>query len=214
MTPNRLSESETAALGTRSPMTETAQAVQLNLLPPASTQPRGFEYRAALMTPEEEDEVTARFRNLPFREFEFHGFFGKRRTVSFGMRYDFADMKMHRAEAIPDFLLKLRARAAGFAGIAPDAIEHALVTEYTQGAAIGWHRDRPVFGDVIGVSFDAPCRFRFRRKHAAGWERAAITLEPGSAYLMRGPARDEWEHSIPPAEALRYSVTFRTISRK
>jgi alkylated DNA repair dioxygenase AlkB len=214
MTPERLSETGTAVFGTRSPIRETAQAVQLNLLPPASTQPKGFEYRTALMTPEEEDALTARFRDLPFREFEFHGFLGKRQTVSFGLRYDFADMKMHRAEAIPDFLLPLRTRAAAFAGIAPDAIEHALVTEYTQGAAIGWHRDRPVFGDVIGVSFGSACRFRFRRKRGAGWERAAIALEPRSAYLMRGPARSEWEHSIPPAEALRYSVTFRTICRK
>jgi alkylated DNA repair dioxygenase AlkB len=110
--------------------------------------------------------------------------------------------------------LPLRKQAAAFAGLAPMEIEHALVTEYTEGAAIGWHRDRPVFGDVIGISFDSACRFRFRRKRGAGWERAAVTLEPRSAYILRGPARTEWEHSIPPAEALRYSVTFRTVRSK
>jgi alkylated DNA repair dioxygenase AlkB len=190
--------------------------LQLSLLdpPPSSARPRGFEYCPELIPPDDEAELIARFRELPFREFEFHGFLGKRRTVSFGLRYDFGDGKVHRAEDIPDFLLPLRDRAGAFAGLAAGQIEHALVTEYTEGAAIGWHRDRPVFGDVIGISFGSACRFRFRRKRGAGWERAAITLEPRSAYILRGPARTEWEHSIPPAEALRYSVTFRTVRNK
>jgi alkylated DNA repair dioxygenase AlkB len=189
---------------------------QLSLFEPPSSPaaPQGFAYHPELVPPGEEAELMARFRELPFREFEFHGFLGKRRTVSYGLRYDFGDGKVRRADDIPDFLLPLRERAAAFARLAPEQIEHALVTEYTEGAAIGWHRDRPVFGDVIGVSFASPCRFRFRRKRGAGWERAAITLEPRSAYILRGPARTEWEHSIPPAEALRYSVTFRTVRNK
>jgi alkylated DNA repair dioxygenase AlkB len=191
-------------------------SVQLSLLEPnpIATLPKGFAYRPELVMPGDEAELMARFRELPFREFEFHGFLGKRRTVSFGLRYDFGDSKVHRADDIPDFLLPLRGRAAAFAGLAAGQIEHALVTEYTEGAAIGWHRDRPVFGDVIGISFGSACRFRFRRTRDAGWERAAITLEPRSAYILRGPARSEWEHSIPPAEALRYSVTFRTVRNK
>lgn len=187
-----------------------------NLLdpPPSPALPQGFAYRPELVPAEQEPELMARFRELPFREFEFHGFLGRRRTISFGLRYDFGDSKVHRADDIPGFLLPLSDRAAGFAGfaeLAPAQLEHALVTEYTPGAAIGWHRDRAVFGDVIGISFGSACRFRFRTKHGGGWERAAITLEPRSAYLLRGPARSEWEHSIPPAEALRYSVTFRNV---
>ena len=186
--------------------------IQLSLLePPPPALPHGFEYRPELLSPREEAQLKVRFRELPFREFEFHGFLGKRRTVSFGLRYDFGDSKVHQTEEIPDFLLPLRDRAVVFAGLEPAQIEHALVTEYTEGAAIGWHRDRPVFGDVIGISFGSACRFRFRRKCGTGWQRTAITLEPRSAYLLRGPARSEWEHSIPPAEALRYSVTFRTV---
>ena len=192
------------------------RTLQLSLLdpPPSPARPQDFEYCPELIPPDDEAELIARFRELPFREFEFHGFLGKRRTVSFGLRYDFGDSKVHRADDIPDFLLPLRDRAGAFAGLAAGQIEHALVTEYTEGAAIGWHRDRPVFGDVIGISFGSACRFRFRRKRGAGWERAAITLEPRSAYILRGPARTEWEHSIPPAEALRYSVTFRTVRNK
>lgn len=200
---------------------------QLSLLKPETVVPEGFAYRAELISPVEEAALVARFATLPFREFEFRGYLGRRRVVSFGLRYDYAERQVHRAEPIPDFLLPLRDKAAAFADLAPELIEHALVTEYAQGAPIGWHRDRPVFGDIIGISFLSPCRFRFRRplpnpppqagegwagvQRGATWERTAITLEPRSAYLMRGPSRDEWEHSIPPAEALRYSVTFRPM---
>jgi alkylated DNA repair dioxygenase AlkB len=187
--------------------------VQLSLLEPPPTVPQGFAYRPELVSREEEAALIGAVRELPFREFEFHGFLGKRRTVSFGLRYDFADSKMRCAEPIPDFLLPLRERAAVFAGLGSAEIEHALVSEYAPGAAIGWHRDRSVFGDVIGVSLASACRFRFRRVRTkgAGWERAAAVLEPRSAYLLRGPARTVWEHSIPPADSLRYSVTFRTL---
>jgi alkylated DNA repair dioxygenase AlkB len=84
--------------------------------------------------------------------------------------------------------------------------------EYAPGAGIGWHRDRPVFGDVVGISLLAPARLRFRRKRGAKWERAALWAEPCSAYLLRGPARREWEHSIAPMDRLRYSITFRTMA--
>jgi alkylated DNA repair dioxygenase AlkB len=112
---------------------------------------------------------------------------------------------------MPEFLLPLRDRAAAFARLPPDALEHALITEYAPGAGIGWHRDRPVFDDVIGLSFGAPCRFRLRRKQGDAWQRAAIELRPRSAYLLRGPVRLDWEHSIPPLDQLRYSVTFRSV---
>ena len=186
-------------------------SAQLDLLEPVSVLPQGFVYRPELISRAEEAELIGHFEALPFREFEFHGYLGKRRTVSFGLHYDFADMKVHETQSIPPFLLPLRDRSAEFAHIDPDAVQHALVTEYAPGAPIGWHRDRPVFGDVIGVSFASSCRFRFRRKLGSGWERAAIILEPRSAYLLRGPARTGWEHSIPPAEERRYSVTFRTV---
>jgi alkylated DNA repair dioxygenase AlkB len=187
------------------------EAVQLDLLEPSTSLPAGFRYRPDLLSPAEEEELAAWFVRLPLREFEFHGYLGKRRVVSYGLRYDFADSKVHRAEPIPDFLLPLRDRAAAFAGLDPGAVEHALVTEYAPGAAIGWHRDRPLYDEVIGISFLSACRFRFRRKVGAIWRRSAVALEPRSAYLLRGAARNEWQHSIPPGEELRYSVTFRTL---
>jgi alkylated DNA repair dioxygenase AlkB len=153
----------------------------------------------------------ADLERLDFRAFQFQGYQGKRRVVSFGLHYDFSDSALHPADAMPSFILGLRDGAARFAGIPASALPHALVTEYTDGAGIGWHRDRAVFGDVIGVSLVSPCRFRLRRRVGDGWQRISVVLEPRSAYLLRGPARTTWEHSIPPAEELRYSVTFRSM---
>jgi alkylated DNA repair dioxygenase AlkB len=98
------------------------------------------------------------------------------------------------------------------AGLAPEALVHALVNEYPPGAPIGWHRDKAAFGQVVGVSLLSPCTLRFRRPDGSGWERRSLTLEPRSAYWLAGEARLAWEHSIPPVEALRYSVTFRTLA--
>jgi alkylated DNA repair dioxygenase AlkB len=112
---------------------------------------------------------------------------------------------------MPAFLLPLRDRSAAFAGLSPSALQHVLITEYGPGAAIGWHKDKAVFGEVVGISLLSPCTFRFRRKAGAKWERASLTAEPRSAYLLRGLSRTEWEHSIPAVDVQRYSVTFRNL---
>ena len=117
-------------------------------------------------------------------------------------------------EGLPLEIYILPARAADFAGLAPEDLPHALVTEYSPGTTIGWHRDKGVFNDVVGVSLLAPCTFRLRRKAGSGWERYSLHVAPRSAYLLRGTARTEWEHSIPAVEALRYSITFRSLRSK
>jgi alkylated DNA repair dioxygenase AlkB len=185
---------------------------QLSLLEPLPLLPEGLEYRAELVSADEEAGLLEHFRELDFREYEFHGYLGKRRVVSFGLHYDPNECTIRSTEEdIPGFLLPLRQKAADFARLAPTELQQALVTEYAPGAAIGWHRDRPAYRDVIGVSFSSSCRFRFRRKRSSSWQRAFLILEPRSVYLLRGPARTEWQHSIPPAERLRYSVTFRSM---
>jgi alkylated DNA repair dioxygenase AlkB len=179
-----------------------------------ATGPDGFLYRAALIPAEEEQRLLAALPHLPLREFEFHGYLGKRRTASFGWRYDFTGRGLERAGDIPAFLLPLRERAAELAGMDALELEHALVTEYPPGAGLGWHKDKAVFGRVIGISLLSPCRMRFRRKAASGWDRWAITLEPRSAYLLAGAARTQWEHSIPAVQSLRYSITFRSMAER
>lgn len=186
---------------------------QLNLFedrPPAA--PAGLVYSPAFVDDGEEKALIDRISALPFKPFEFHGFTGNRRTVSFGLHYAFDGSGLREAEPIPDWLQPLRARAAALAGHGPEAFVHALLIEYAPGAGIGWHRDRPVFGDVVGLSLLAPAPLRFRRRAGTKWERFTLTAEPRSAYLLRGEARHEWEHSIPPLETLRYSVTLRTLA--
>ncbi|HVF30887.1 MAG TPA: alpha-ketoglutarate-dependent dioxygenase AlkB [Pyrinomonadaceae bacterium] len=173
--------------------------------------PEGFLYGDEFITTDEENELASHIRNLPLKEFEFQGYEARRRVISFGWRYNFGDAAITRADPIPKFLLPLRTRAAQFAGLEPDDFPHVLVTEYSAGTPIGWHRDRGVFADVVGVSLLSGCPFRLRRRTPEGWERFTLTLEPRSVYLLRGVVRDQWEHSIPAVESLRYSVTFRSL---
>jgi alkylated DNA repair dioxygenase AlkB len=178
---------------------------------PDPTLPPGFRYQPHVISATEENDLLLRIRALPFRDFEFHGYTGKRRVISFGWKYDFNDRTLLKVDDIPEFLLGLRTSAARFAGMPPDAFQHALVTEYGPGAAIGWHRDKSVFGEVVGISLLASCVFRLRRAVNDSWERVNIVAAPRSAYLLSGSSRTEWEHSIPPVDALRYSVTFRNL---
>jgi alkylated DNA repair dioxygenase AlkB len=184
---------------------------QLRLLGAAPTLPDGFKYEPSLVSPAEEKALLSRVTELAFKNFEFHGYVGKRRVVSYGWKYDFNERLLRDAEEIPPFLASLRERAAAFAGMEPTQLQQVLVTEYQPGAAIGWHRDKAVFGEVIGISLLSACTFRLRRKVGTTWERASITAEPRSAYLLSGAARMEWEHSIPAVDALRYSITFRSM---
>ena len=173
--------------------------------------PAGFRYQAELVDLTEEESLLQRVKELPFKEFEFQGFVGKRRTVSYGWHYDFNERALKKAEDIPEFLLGLREKAAGFAGLGAERLQQVLVIEYGPGASIGWHKDKVVFGEVVGISLLSSCRFRFRRKAGTVWERVSLTAEPRSAYLLSGSARSEWEHSIPAVDTLRYSVTFRNL---
>ena len=173
--------------------------------------PEGLRYQPALISSNDETILVARVRDLPFREFEFHGYLGKRRVVSFGWKYDFGSQRLQKADEIPDYMLSVRSLAALFANLEPEVFEQVLVTEYANGAGIGWHRDKAVFGQVVGISLLAPCTLRFRRKLNGGWERANLLAEPRSAYHLSGPARTEWEHSISRVDVLRYSITFRSM---
>jgi alkylated DNA repair dioxygenase AlkB len=181
-------------------------------LPPEG--PPGFKYRADIVTPDEERALLARLEGLEFQPFQFHGYEGRRRVVSFGLRYDFGGGGLKDAEPMPDWLAPLRDRAAAFAGLPGAVFEHVLINEYREGAPIGWHRDRPVFDKVVGVSLKSPTVMRFRRREGARFERMNVALPPRSAYLLDGPARQVWEHSLPEAKAHRFSITFRNLRAK
>jgi alkylated DNA repair dioxygenase AlkB len=174
----------------------------------------GLEYRPDFITTKEELDLIGHLSIAELSPFKFRGWTGKRLTRTFGWRYDFDDRSFALSEPMPDWLLPLRAKAAAFANLAPDDFIHALLVRYDPGAGIGWHRDRPVFEAVVGVSLGSPAVLRFRRRRESGFDRANIEVEPRSAYLLTGPARHEWEHSIAPGETLRLSITFRSLSEK
>jgi alkylated DNA repair dioxygenase AlkB len=173
--------------------------------------PEGFRYHPGFLSSDEERGLVGRVADLPFKEFEFRGYRGNRRVLSFGWQYDFNRMELKRTEDMPEFLLPLRERAARIAGLEASDLQHVLLTEYAPGAGIGWHKDKPMFAEVVGISLGSPCVFRFRRKAGAKWERASLVAEPRSAYLLQGPSRTEWEHSILAVDSLRYSITFRNF---
>jgi alkylated DNA repair dioxygenase AlkB len=181
---------------------------------PAPAGPEGFSYLPELITREEEQALAARLASLPFKPYEFRGYLGARRTVAYGWRYGADGKAIEQAQAIPDFLEGVRVKAAAFAGLEPDALAQALVIDYPPGAPIGWHRDRPAFGQVVGVSLLAPAPLRLRlERPGGGWDRVTQVLAPRSAYRLSGPARHRWQQSIPPLDAQRYSITFRTLTR-
>jgi alkylated DNA repair dioxygenase AlkB len=174
----------------------------------------GLRYEEAVISEAEERALLDRLGSLELAPFRFHGFVGNRRTQSFGWRYDFEDASFTPAEPIPGWLQPLRERAAVFAGLQPHDFVHVLLARYDPGAGIGWHRDRDVFEQVVGISLNTPATLRFRQRASPGFRRANLEVAPRSAYLLSGVVRHEWEHSIAPGDALRFSITFRTLSDK
>lgn len=173
--------------------------------------PAGFRYQPELIGEADQRRLLQAMEKLRFKPFEFQGFTGKRLIASFGWRYDFNGGGLQKTEDMPGFLIPLRKAAAEFANMNPSSLQHVLLTQYPAGAAIGWHKDRSVFGQVVGISLLSACTFRFRRQLGKKRERSWVIAEPRSAYLLDGPSRIEWEHSIPAVQALRYSVTFRNL---
>jgi alkylated DNA repair protein (DNA oxidative demethylase) len=179
-------------------------------------QPRlaGLTQADAIVTPGEEQMLITSIDAAALSPFRFHGWLGKRLTASYGWRYDFDDASFAPAEAIPDWLLPLRAEAARFARLRSDKLVQALLIRYDPGAGIGWHRDRPVFEHVVGISLGASTTMRFRRRRPGGFDRASVLLAPRSIYHLTGEARHEWEHNIAAMEVTRWSITFRSLSEK
>ena len=148
---------------------------------------------------------------MPLQRFQFGAFEGNRRVAWFGYRYDYTLQRLAEAEPIPDWAGPVVRQVEDWAGLPEGSVRQVLCTEYEVGVGIGWHRDKPHFDEVLGLSLASACKFRFRRRAGTTWKRFTLTAEPRSLYAMTGEARNSWEHSIPAVEAQRYSVTFRTM---
>jgi DNA oxidative demethylase len=174
----------------------------------------GLSQADAIVSPDEEQTLITSINAAELSPFRFHGWLGKRLTVSYGWQYDFDDASFAPAEAIPEWLLPLRAKAARFVCLQPGELVQAALIRYDPGAGIGWHRDRPVFEHVVGISLGAPATMRFRRRGRGGFDRASVLLAPRSIYHLTGEARHDWEHSIAAMEVTRWSITFRSLSER
>jgi len=189
------------------------------LFPIAPELPEGFAYQSNFLSAQEESELLESIRSLAFQPVDFQGYTARRRAVQYGLEYDFSTRQASTTNPFPDFLLSLRARAAHFAGLQPEDLVESIVIEYVPGAPMGWHRDAPQFGTVVGISLANDAQMRFRpyvgsRKPGERLKSVSLTLESRSIYVMRGPARWRFQHSVPPVPALRYSITFRTLRGK
>jgi alkylated DNA repair dioxygenase AlkB len=183
---------------------------QPNLFPLAGA-PEGLVFETEIMTPAEEAAFLDEIKTLPFGPFRMHGVDAKRRVVRFGLHYVAGAAAMTPASAFPISLEPLRSRAAAIIGIPPGLLSESLVTEYTPGAGIGWHRDSPPFGIVAGISLGGSCRMRFQPAEGQRRQTWALELPPRSLYVLTGSAREEWQHSISPVKESRWSITFRTL---
>ncbi|HEX6215576.1 MAG TPA: alpha-ketoglutarate-dependent dioxygenase AlkB [Vicinamibacterales bacterium] len=179
--------------------------------------PSGFHYCDEFISVAEELALVRAIAGVEFSTFEMRGVVAKRRVAFFGRSYGEADAP---ERPIPPFLFPLRDRLGKWAEVDAGAFAMALINEYREAAPIGWHRDAQQYDIVAGVSLLSPCRMKLRPYVAprdvpnlAGPRKTTheIELQPRSAYLITGESRQDYEHSIPPVDALRYSITFRTL---
>ena len=187
---------------------------QLALFDDQTAGPNGLRYTPEFVSAATEQELIAGVAALPLQPFQFGAFEGHRRVKSFGFRYDYTLQKLQPSEPIPDWLQAIAQDVEAFGELPPGSVRQILCTDYDVGVGIGWHRDKPHFDKVLGLSLGSSCKFRFRRRGGEKWERFTLQAEPRSLYLMDGEARRTWEHSIPGVEHRRYSITFRTMKRE
>jgi alkylated DNA repair protein (DNA oxidative demethylase) len=179
-----------------------------------SEEPKGLIYEPELLSAKEEAGLVEQLAQLRFDPIVMHGQEAKRTARHFGLDYDYEARSPQPGEPVPDWLLPVRARAAELAGFGPEELVEILVQRYPPGSTIGWHRDAPAFGTVVGVSLGGASRLRFQRGKGEDRRVWEVLLEPRSGYVLSGEARTSWQHSIPPTKELRYSITFRTLRRK
>jgi alkylated DNA repair protein (DNA oxidative demethylase) len=176
-----------------------------------SEEPEGLAYRPDLISAEEEARLLRILDDLRFDPIVIHGQAARRTARHFGLDYDYEARTPQPGEAVPDWILPVRARAAELAGHQPEELVEVLVQRYPPGSTIGWHRDAPAFGTVVGVSLGGASRLRFQRGKGEARRVWEVVLEPRSGYVLAGKARTSWQHSIPPTKELRFSITFRTL---
>src|SRR3712207_6234574 len=176
--------------------------------------PDGLTYVSDVLTAPQAERLLCRLAEDSFGEVRMRGQVARRTVRQYGVRYHFETAEITPGDPIPEWLLDLRRRCAELLGSTEERLAECLLTRYPPGATIGWHRDAPMFGDVVGVSLGSACLLRFQRGQGDGRRVFEQVLEPRSAYALTGPSRTAWQHSIPAVGDERYSITFRTLRRR
>ena len=179
----------------------------------AAFEPLGLAYQEEFITKREERDLIDLILSLPLRQAIYKQYTARRRVLSFGWSYDYDANALIDAPDIPAEFDFLRKRVAAWTGVADHAFAQLLIADYPPGTPLGWHRDVPDYELIAGVSLGSAATLRFRPyPPTPGIKSVLRELEaaPRSAYSMRGPARWEWQHSVPPTPAQRWSLTFRT----
>jgi alkylated DNA repair dioxygenase AlkB len=184
---------------------------QFSLFAEETAGPEGLRHADAFVSSDVEETLIGEIAALPLTPFQFGQYEGKRRVASFGFSYDYTLRRLTEAEPIPEWLGDVVRKVEAFGG-SSTRIQQVLCTEYDVGVGIGWHLDKPQFDRVIGLSLGSHCNLRFRRQASTKWERFSLEARARSLYLMSGPSRTEWEHSISAVPEKRYSITFRTMA--
>lgn len=189
---------------------------QLFLFDAATTElslPEGLVYETGFLSQDEEAALLTLIGTLPLACARYKEYTARRRVVSYGGSFDFNSNRLLPGDELIGALVPVRDRVARWMAVAPDTLTNALVAEYREGTPLGWHRDVPQFEQIAGISLGSEATLRLRPYPPASPKRTDIVrlpLAPRSIYLLRGPARWEWQHSVAPTAALRWSITFRT----
>jgi alkylated DNA repair dioxygenase AlkB len=180
----------------------------------------GFVYIPSFVDAAEQGRLVATIDRSPWQSTL------RRRIQHYGYRYDYT-----RKTVGPDaYLGPLPLWADALAirlhaeGIAPQPLNQVIVNEYLPGQGIAPHVDCvPCFADtIVSLSLNSACVLTMSRPEDG--QRVEVLLEPGSLFVLSGPARYDWRHGIAPrmtdrwnGERLtrqrRVSVTFRTVLR-
>ncbi len=183
------------------------------LFPLQPKYPAGFVYAPNFLTIDEEETLLDVILRIPLHTFLFHGYEAKRKVASFGYDYSFDQRSISKGREIPSEFQWLIKKVNDFSRGNKNFAE-LLITEYPVGSVINWHRDAPPFETIAGISLLSDCVFRFRPydKTRRG-RKSIISVETKrrSLYILSGESRSEWEHSILPVAATRYSITLRTL---
>ena len=175
--------------------------------------PPGMRFETDWLGADEEAALIEAIGALDLREAQYKQYTARRRVASFGGKFDYDNNRLLPAPPIPPAFEPLRQRVARWLGVAPDLFSQMLVAEYAPGTPLGWHRDVPDFESIVGVSLRGEGEMRFRPyppESARAADLRSLVLPPRSAYVLEGPARWQWQHSIVPTQVLRYSISLRT----